>query len=56
MPSKAISEWIRNTLPVLTSNLASRVDHKIEGANITIYRAGSLIRIDIKLTGEPGNQ
>jgi hypothetical protein len=50
MPSKGIAEWIRNTLPVITSNLASRVDHKIEGANITMYRAGSIIRVDIKLT------
>jgi hypothetical protein len=43
-----IAQWIANTLPIVSANLATKVEQKVNCCNISMYRAGTVIRIDLK--------
>jgi hypothetical protein len=49
-----IAEWIAKALPILQSELVSKVEQKIDGDVITAYRTGAVIRVDLKLGNGAG--
>jgi hypothetical protein len=49
LPSNQIALWVGKILPIVESSTATKIEQKIEGSIVSMYRSPGIIRIDIKL-------
>lgn len=48
MIASAVTEAIRQMCNTILAGWAKRVENKVDGYKITVYQAGTIIRIDLK--------